>query len=174
MAVAKNVCDRLPQARFLLIGDGELRQVVESLVGRYGLEDRVRLAGWRRDIPASMKAMDAFVLTSRWEGLPRVILEARATGLPIVATNVGGVREAIETHRLSIVVDDGDVETLSVSLVRLYHQNRELLGYAQHRVDSLPLEFHIDHMVQQHEALYKELLEGHRDELRSQALGLSR
>ncbi|BFU94000.1 MAG: putative Glycosyltransferase, group 1 [Nitrospira sp.] len=174
MAVAKNVCDRLPQARFVLIGDGELRQLVESLIGRYGLEDRVRLAGWRRDIPASMMAMDAFVLTSRWEGLPRVILEARATGLPIVATNVGGVQEAMATHRSSMVVDDGDVETLSVSLVRLYRQSRESLGNVRQRADSLPLEFHIDYMVQQYEVLYKELLKGGRDELRSQALGLSR
>ncbi|MDF0643262.1 MAG: glycosyltransferase family 4 protein [Nitrospira sp.] len=174
MAVAKNVCERLPQARFLLIGDGELRQLVESLIGRYGLEDRVRLAGWRRDVPASMKAMDAFVLTSRWEGLPRVVLEARATGLPIVATNVGGVQEAMATHRSSVVVDDGDVEAMSVSLVRLYRQSRESLDNVKQREDSLPLEFHIDYMVHQYETLYGELLEGRRDELRSQALGLLR
>jgi len=174
MAVAKSVCDRLPQARFVLIGDGELRQLVESLIGQYGLEDRVRLAGWRRDIPASMKAMDAFVLTSRWEGLPRVILEARATGLPIVATNVGGVREAMETHRSGIVVDDGDVEALSTALVQLYRQGRESRGNVRRQADSLPLEFHIDHMVHQHETLYAELLEGRRDEMQSQALGLSR
>lgn len=174
MAVAKNVCDRLPQARFVLIGDGELRQSVESLIVRYRLEDRVRLAGWRRDIPASMKAMDAFVLTSRWEGLPRVILEARATGLPIAATNVGGVREAMETHRSGIVVDDGDVAALSAFLVQLYREGRESRGHVLKRAGSLPLEFHIDHMVYQYQTLYAELLEARRDDMQSQALGLSR
>jgi len=173
MAVAKNVCDRLPQARFVLIGDGELRQAVESLIGRYGLEGRVRLAGWRRDIPASMKAMDAFVLTSRWEGLPRVILEARATGLSIVATNVGGVGEAMATHRSGIVVEDGDVASLSASLIQLYRQGREPRENVR-RAGSLPLEFHIDHMVHQYETLYADLLEERRDEIRSQTLGLSR
>jgi len=147
---------------------------VESLIGQYGLEDRVRLAGWRRDIPASMKAMDAFVLTSRWEGLPRVILEARATGLPIVATDVGGVREAMEAHESGLVVDDGDVEAVSTALVQLYRQGRESRGNVRRPADSLPLEFHIDHMVHQHETLYAELLEGRRDEMQSQALGLSR
>jgi len=174
LAVAKNVCDRLSQARFVLIGDGELRQLVESLISRYGLEGRVCLAGWRRDVPASMKSMDAFVLTSRWEGLPRVILEARATGLPIVAADVGGVRESMQTHPSGMVIDDGDVEAFSASLVQLYHQSCESPGNVRQRADSLPREFRIDHMVQQYETLYGELLEGRRKEMRAQALGLSR
>jgi glycosyltransferase involved in cell wall biosynthesis len=173
LAVAKNVCDRLSQARFVLIGDGELRQLVESLISRYGLEGRVCLAGWRRDVPASMKAMDAFVLTSRWEGLPRVILEARATGLPIVAAGVGGVREAMQAHPSGMVVDDGDVEAFSASLVQLYRRSGESPANARARADSLPREFRIDHMVQQYETLYGELLEGRRKETRAQAFGLS-
>ncbi|MGZ9188906.1 MAG: glycosyltransferase, partial [Nitrospira sp.] len=96
--VAARVCQRLPMARCVVVGDGALRPQVEGLLGALGLQERVTLLGWRRDVVALLKAFDVFVLTSQWEGLPCVLLEARASRIPIVATRVGGAAEAIVEH----------------------------------------------------------------------------
>jgi glycosyltransferase involved in cell wall biosynthesis len=173
VSVAKRVCDSIPRARFVLIGDGELRPLVEALVSQSGLQDRVRLAGWRRDIPAVMHAFDAFVLTSHWEGLPRAILEARAAGVPIVATKVGGVDEVIRNDCEGMLAEAGDVEALSAALVRLHQRRAEVL-LERSRPDPLPKEFHIEEMVKQYESLYRELLESCRAKSLSQAVRLSR
>ena len=63
---------------------------IESLIKQSGLHNRMHLAGWRRDIPTVMKVFDAFLLTSHWEGLPRVLLEARTIGLPVADAVVRG------------------------------------------------------------------------------------
>jgi len=84
-----------PGARLLIAGVGQLEDDIRSQIGRLGLEDSVRLLGLRSDVPALMQAADGFLMTSRWEGLPMVLLEAGASGLPVVATDVGGSRDAV-------------------------------------------------------------------------------
>jgi hypothetical protein len=79
----------------------------------------------------------------------------------------------MQAHPSGMVVDDGDVEAFSASLVQLYRRSGESPANARARADSLPREFRIDHMVQQYETLYGELLEGRRKETRAQAFGLS-
>ncbi|MDN5942104.1 MAG: glycosyltransferase [Nitrospira sp.] len=154
VAVAKQVCNAVPNARFVLIGDGDLRPRIESLIEVNGLQERLHLAGWRRDIPTVMKIFDAFLLTSHWEGLPRVLLEARAIGLPVVATKVGGVEEVIVQGRHGWLSDAGDITGLSAHLVRVL-KSRD--GQPQGRlrsVEALPKEFHLEEMVKQYESLY--------------------
>ena len=169
IAVAKQVCEIIPHAKFVLIGDGELRPMVESLMEQLQLQNRVYLAGWRRDVPACLSAMDAFVLTSRWEGLPRAILEARAAGLPIVATKVGGVEEAIMDYRDGTLVEAGAVDALSAALLRLHQRENGSPSGKSRWVKPLPKEFHIEEMVKEYEALYCELLEGSREKPLPQA-----
>lgn len=84
-----------PTDRLLIVGDGVLRPEVERLLEEHALGDRVRLLGTRTDIPDLMRAADAFVMGSAWEGLPIVLLEASASALPIVATDVGGNDEIV-------------------------------------------------------------------------------
>ena len=84
-----------PDAQFLLIGDGPLRADVEAAVRQQGLGTGFRLLGWRRDIAEILRSLDVFVLTSRWEGLPRVYLEALSSGVPVVGTNVDGAAEVV-------------------------------------------------------------------------------
>jgi len=122
VAVAKLVCARMPQARFILVGDGEMRPRIEALVEGYGLQDRVRLAGWRRDIDRAMKSFDALLLTSHWEGLPRVILEAASAGLPIVATRVGGVDEAVVQVDNARLYEAGDIAGLAAGLENILRE----------------------------------------------------
>ncbi len=84
-----------PAVHLFLVGQGSLGPEVQALVASLGINERVRTLGLRTDIPALMTTADGFVLSSDWEGLPMVLLEAGASGLPIVATNVGGNCEAI-------------------------------------------------------------------------------
>jgi glycosyltransferase involved in cell wall biosynthesis len=162
IAVAKQVCETVPNARFVLIGDGDLRSKVESLIAANGLHARLHLAGWRRDIPTVMKVFDAFLLTSHWEGLPRVLLEARTIGLPVVATRVGGVDEAIVHGRHGWLSGAGDIAGLSAHLIRVLEN---LDGRPQGRslsMEALPREFHLEEMVKQYESLYDRFLDDRR------------
>jgi glycosyltransferase involved in cell wall biosynthesis len=80
---------------WLIVGDGPMRDAIEREISRDGLGDRVRLTGLRADVASCLAALDIFVLTSLWEGLPLTLLEAKMAGVPIVAARVGGVDEIL-------------------------------------------------------------------------------
>jgi glycosyltransferase involved in cell wall biosynthesis len=162
VAVATQVCKAVPNARFALIGDGDLRPKIESLIEVNGLQERLYLTGWRRDIPTVMKIFDAFLLTSHWEGLPRVLLEARAIGLPIVATRVGGVEEVIAQGRHGWLSNAGDIAGLSAHVIRVLNNRENQLQGCVRSVEALPKEFHLEEMVKQYESLYDRFLDGRR------------
>jgi glycosyltransferase involved in cell wall biosynthesis len=170
IAVARLVCARMPEARFVLIGDGELRPRIEALIHAYRLQDRVRLAGWRRDVPRAMACFDMLLLTSRWEGLPRVMLEAASVGLPIVATRVGGVEEAVVQHDRVRLCEAGDVDGLAAAVEALLSRPRTGTAEAAGGRCPLPLEFHIEEMVKQYQSLYDRLLSQQRNKLVSRSL----
>jgi glycosyltransferase involved in cell wall biosynthesis len=169
--VANRVCGVLPQARFVLVGDGVLRARTEALIRYYGLQDRVCLAGWRRDIPAVMKSFDALLLTSHWEGLPRVILEAKAAGLPIVATRVGGVDEVMKDGGNARLSEAGDIAGLTAGLLEVLRKCGKMSERSPDRQEELPKEFHIEEMVKQYESLYDRLLSEQREKLVPRSLG---
>lgn len=90
MAAMAALLPSLPEARLLLVGDGELRPALEALVKSLGIGDRVVFAGARPDVERVLRAMDVFVSSSLWEGLPTVMMEAMAAGVPVVATDIRG------------------------------------------------------------------------------------
>jgi glycosyltransferase involved in cell wall biosynthesis len=155
VAVAKQVSAAIPQARFVLVGDGELRSHIEGLLNREGLADRVRLVGWRRDISNVMHAFDAFLLTSHWEGLPRVLLEARAAGLPIIATQVGGAEEAVANGTEAYLCTPGDCSSLAENVLHVLRKETEEGRALERSSCTFPKEFHIDEMVAQYTSLYE-------------------
>jgi glycosyltransferase involved in cell wall biosynthesis len=163
--VARRVASQEPRARFLLAGDGVLRGRVEEAASSCGLEGRFQLLGWRRDIPRILHASDVLVLTSRWEGLPRVLPQAMAAGLPVVATSVDGSPEAVEDGVNGFLVLPGQVEAMAsrvLALLRDPDLRRRMGEEGRARVG----EFDIGRMVVQQEELYAKLasssLDGHR------------
>ena len=170
IAVAKLVCARMPGARFVLIGDGALRPHIESLIDGQGLQDTVCLVGWRRDVPRVMSCFDLLLLTSRWEGLPRVMLEAASAGLPIVATNVGGVEEAVVQRDRVRLFDAGDIAGLASGIEALLVARGVGATEAVGAENRLPKEFHVEEMVKQYQSLYDRLLSQQRNNLGSRSL----
>jgi glycosyltransferase involved in cell wall biosynthesis len=102
-----------PSSRMLLVGQGSLQPEVERLVRQAGLESQVRFLGVRRDVPELMSAADGYVLSSAWEGMPVVLLEAAAVELPIVATRVGGISEVVKEGETGILVPAGEPAALA-------------------------------------------------------------
>ncbi|HJW84693.1 MAG TPA: glycosyltransferase, partial [Anaerolineae bacterium] len=87
---------RVPEAVFVLVGDGPDRGMLEAQTLELGVSDRVILMGYRRDVPELLAACDVFVMSSLWDGLSLTLLEALAAGKPVIATDVGGAHEAVE------------------------------------------------------------------------------
>jgi glycosyltransferase involved in cell wall biosynthesis len=103
----------------LIVGDGPDRNTLENELRRLGLENRVRLAGERHDVPDLLAAADVFVLSSSSEGLPVSVLEGMAAELPVVASHVGGLQELVLDGETGLLVEPRDAEKLAAALGRL-------------------------------------------------------
>jgi glycosyltransferase involved in cell wall biosynthesis len=109
----------LPSAQFLVIGDGERRQELETLACQLGLEGCVRWLGWRRDLVRVYADLDVVALTSRNEGSPVVLIEALASARPVVSTAVGGVPEVVVHGETGLTVPVSDVPALAEAILTL-------------------------------------------------------
>src|SRR4051794_26733805 len=124
-ALAIRALADVPGATLVIAGEGPLRDELEREAREAGVADRVVLAGLRPDVRALMGGADAIVMPSHWEGLPLTALEARASGTPIVATAVRGLRELLADGREALLVPPGDAPALAAALRRLL-DDREL------------------------------------------------
>ncbi len=116
---AAAVIRQLPEARFLVVGDGSLRTALEERTRTLGLHGRLRFAGWVEDIDAIFGQIDVLVVSSRNEAVGRVILEAAARGIPSVATRVGGIPEVVRDKETGLLVGPGDVGGLAAGVLCL-------------------------------------------------------
>jgi len=144
--------------RLVMIGDGPLRREAGALLEAEGARGLVWLPGARDDIPALLRAMDVFVLPSRAEGISNTILEAMATALPVVATDVGGNGELIEEGRTGVLVPSADPAALALAIGRYLNDpalRREHGHAGRARVER---SFSLDTMVAAYVAVYESLL----------------
>ena len=152
-----------PTAVLLIAGGGPLEPDVREAIDRAGMGEHIRLLGHRSDVPDLMEAADAFVMSSAWEGLPVVLLEASSRSLPIVATEVGGSREAIVDGVTGRITEPGDPAALStaiLALMALPPSDREAMGRAAR--DHVTQEFDLKGVVDTWEQLYRDLLSARR------------
>jgi glycosyltransferase involved in cell wall biosynthesis len=119
LRAARLVVDRIPRARFLIVGDGECRPDLVARSEALGIAQHVHFAGARNDVGQLLRAIDVFSLTSTTECLPIALLEAMACGRPAVCTAVGGMTEVIEDGVTGFLVPPADPVALSDRLVRL-------------------------------------------------------
>ncbi len=155
-AAFERVAAARPEAHLVFVGDGPQREELVAAIARAGLESRTHLVGLRRDVPEVLRALDAFVLASRWEGLPRVFPQAMAAGLPIVATRVDGAPDAVTPGETGWLVDVDDVESLAARMTEVAsdpERARRMGAAGRARVE----EFSARRMVDQLEVLYASL-----------------
>lgn len=154
---AQRIGRQLPLARFLIVGDGPQRPLVEAEVAAAGLTDNVLLLGARGDIPALLAAMDVFVLTSRMEANPVSILEAMAVGLPVVAPRVGSIPETVCEGQTGFLTEVGDADQVAQCCVELAAQAdraREMGTKARRTVVD---HWSLEHMITGYEGLIERI-----------------
>lgn len=146
--------------RLAVAGQGPLLDELQAKLAELGLSAHVEFLGLRRDMPALLQAADGFVLSSQWEGLPNVVMEALASGTPVVATQVGGVAELVEHGRSGWLVPAKKPEALADAmrqLMALPAEERLAMGAAGR--EHISQNYGLERVVDQWEALFTELLE---------------
>jgi len=157
-AFARVVAER-PDAVLLLVGRGRLQAEVEALAGTLALAGRVRFVGTREDVPELMTVADGYVMSSAWEGMPMVLLEAGAGGLPIVATRVGGNAEVVQEGVSGFLVPPGNDQALGAAMLRLMalpEAERRAMGTRGH--DHVRQHYGLGRVVDRYEAIYRAVL----------------
>jgi glycosyltransferase involved in cell wall biosynthesis len=147
-------------AHLAFAGTGPEMERTQEQCRALGVESRVHFLGYRRDIPALLAASFATVLPSEREGLPRSVMESMAMGVPVIGSSARGVRDLLEDCG-GLQFSVGDREALKEAMLTLLHDHEaaKRMGEAARQV--MP-KYHIAHLLQMHEALYGELLEGER------------
>jgi glycosyltransferase involved in cell wall biosynthesis len=152
-----------PTAVLLIAGEGSCRPHIERIIADLGLIGQVRLLGLRDDVPDLMRAADAYVMSSSWEGMPLVLLEASASGLPIVATDVGGNREVVLDRKSGFLACPGQSASLAdkmLELMALGERERQRMGQAGRA--HMESDYSLDQVATRWANLYRELAAGKR------------
>jgi glycosyltransferase involved in cell wall biosynthesis len=155
IAAAHLVVQEIPDARFIILGEGELREPLERLVRDYHLEKHVLMPGFRTDVLGCMKSFDLFAMSSITEGLGTSVLDAMACSRAVVATEAGGIPEIVEPGRTGLLVPPRDHQAMADAIVRLLRDERlrDQMGRAGlARVNS---RFTVDRMVDGTVAVYE-------------------
>ncbi len=147
--------DRL---RLLIVGEGPEREALERAAANAGVSDRVWLPGDREDIPALLRRMDIFLLPSLGEGISNTILEAMATGLPVIATAVGGNPELVESRRTGLLVPPGDARELAEAIATLADDPAMRRAMGQAGLERIRQDFTWRRTVEAYLGVYDELL----------------
>lgn len=154
------VLRRVPDARLLLAGDGVLRSSLECLAVDVGAAGGVTFLGHRDDVPALLHGSDLFAFPSLSEASPNGVIEAMAARLPVVATEVGGIPEIIESGRNGVLVPARDDEALAAALVHLIERPAEAAALAEAARQTIEMRYSYERMVSEFEALFFEELTG--------------
>jgi glycosyltransferase involved in cell wall biosynthesis len=157
LAALPEVFRRVPRARALIFGEGELRPALEAQARALGLGERVVFAGFRSDLDALVPRFDLFCLSSRWEGLGTSLLDAMAFARPIVATAAGGIPEAVEDGVNGRVVPVRDPAALAAALVELLEDPARRASLGRAGRERFLARFTADRMVEETLAVYREL-----------------
>jgi len=149
----------LPDVALVVAGTGTLRSELEARASTSGVGDRVHFIGYRRDTAALLRCADAFVLPSLVEGLPLSVLEAMAAGVPVVATDIPGTREAVEHEVTGLLVPARDPQALAAAIGRVFGDRTSAAARATRARERARREFSTEAVVARVTELYTSVLE---------------
>jgi glycosyltransferase involved in cell wall biosynthesis len=155
--LGRELLNQQKNVHLLMIGDGESRPMLEKMAKNLKMEQQVHMPGWRKDMPEILSISDIFVLTSLWEGLPRALVESMAMGIPAVCYETDGVTDLLSRGG-GFLAKKKDREALTQSVLTLLNDNALRAKCSAQAKDLIGMEFEINYMVRQQEALYAELL----------------
>jgi glycosyltransferase involved in cell wall biosynthesis len=143
-----------PDTTLIIAGEGELKEALQTEAAERGVAANVIFCGARKDIPQLVKLLDVYVLPSIWEGLPMVILEAMASGCPVVATDVGGTSTAVVQGETGELVKPADPALLALAIIKLLDSPQLRQQYAVRARALFASRFTAEAMTRQYERLY--------------------
>lgn len=157
---AGRIAAKMPQARFIVIGEGTLRQDLERRAASLGLENRIQFLGERDDVAEILPSFSVFLLPSMVEGMSMALLEAMAAARPIVATRVGGNVDLIRDQETGLLVSPGDPDEMAAAVLRLLKDTgwAKRLGHAAQ--GTVVNHYSADGMVEKIERIYSDVLDG--------------
>jgi glycosyltransferase involved in cell wall biosynthesis len=158
LRLVQEVRGRRPNLHAWLVGDGPLRRELQAQATALGLEDAVRFVGVQTDVASYFAAADLFVLTSDTEGIPAVLLEAGLLGLPVVATNVGGVPEAVVDGETGLLVSPEHEEALAQAVLALLDDPAGSQAMGEKATRWVSEHFSTEKIAVQYLAFYEEVL----------------
>ena len=154
----KTVVESMPDAKFLIVGDGPREAALKDYVADLNVSDHVIFSGFVDDIAEIYSFTDVAVLSSWSEGLPQSLLQAMASGVPVVATRVGGVPEVVIHEKTGLLVEAGDHEALAKGVIRILNDNEFASQLVDNAKELVQKEHSLDHMIDKIEGLYNTLL----------------
>lgn len=148
----------LPSAKLVLVGEGPERPKIEAEIAQRQLQSHVRLLGLRSDVARLLSVANLFLLTSISEGIPLTLIESMAAGVPIVSTDVGGVREVVDDGRTGILAPSGNDQSLADALLYLADNESLRLIMAERGRQRASQQFSERTMLESYRQLYEEML----------------
>ncbi len=158
LQAASHIAKANKHVQFIIAGEGDAEAELRSFAKKVGLEKRVHFLGHRQDIECVMSAMDVFVLSSLWEGLPRVLVQSAALGKPIVTFDIEGARELVQDGRNGFVVPLKDIRTLIDRILYLVNNPAKAHEMGARGRENVSSEWNYDTMVYRIDQLYRTLL----------------
>ena len=152
------VLQQLPNTYFIIVGDGERRKELESLMQEIQIQHRCIFAGFRQDLERVYQAVDAVVLTSGNEGLPVAIIESLSSGKPVVSTNVGGVSELIQDGLTGYLAEPFNVKSIADNLIKMASDPHKAQSMGKQAQIDILKRFSIQRLVRDIEECYEDLL----------------
>jgi len=152
------ILDQEPAAEFVWVGDGPGREPLHREIVRLGLASKIRLTGFRRDVPALLAAMDVVVQPSLKEGVSQVLLQALAMRKPVVASEVGGIPEVIQHQRTGLLVPPNDPPKLAAAVVQMLRQRAQAAAWAEAGGQLVESRYTFEHMIDRTAAVYTAVL----------------
>jgi len=142
--------------RLLIIGDGETRGEIEQLINDLKIQSKIVITGLRKDVPELLDFIDIFVLATHTEGISISLLEAMAKEKPVIATKVGGNSEILKDLDNGLLVEESDVEELSMAIESLVENLSERVRLSEKGRQTVLEKFNLNNTVKQYEKLYYE------------------
>jgi glycosyltransferase involved in cell wall biosynthesis len=148
--------------RIVVIGDGEMRGELEKNAEEFGMRDRIEFKGWIIDLKAIYEELDIVALTSLNEGTPVSLIEAMAAGRPVVATNVGGVKDIVKDGMSGYLVESGNAEEFNKRLLELIKDSEKRRKFGEYGRNMVKERFSKERLIKDTEKLYNKLLDKRR------------